>query len=137
MRPVPADEHPVPAKDRLGSDEEGRPALPWHEPGEGRDDCPVGPAEPGARDLAAQDGQLLAKNEDLGILGDGVHVMDAQELEDATDQAVEEAERHGRQDRGSGRGWSSRGSGCWTLQAPSVAAIRKSTALRVRGESSL
>ena len=93
--PVPPDERPVPAQDRLGRDEERRPALPWHEPGQGGDECPVGPAEPGSCDLAAQDGQLVAEHQDLGVLGDGVHPVDAQELDDATDQAVEEAERHG------------------------------------------
>jgi hypothetical protein len=103
---VPPDKRPAPAQDRLGRDEERRPALPRHQSGQGRDDCPIGPAEPGAGDLAAQDGELLAKHQNLRVLGDGVHVVDAQELDDATDQAVEEAERHGRQDCGGDRAWS-------------------------------
>jgi hypothetical protein len=45
--------------------------------------------------LAAKHGQLLTKHQDLRILGDGVHVVDPKELDDATDQAIEEAERHG------------------------------------------
>ena len=85
----------MPAQDRLGGDEERRPTLPWHEPGQGGDERSVGPGEPGSCDLAAQDGQLVAEHQDLRILGDGVHPVDAQELDDATDQAVEEAERHG------------------------------------------
>jgi hypothetical protein len=36
----------------------------------------------------------LAEDQDLRVLGDGVHVVDVQELDDATDEAVE-AERHG------------------------------------------
>jgi hypothetical protein len=46
-------------------------------------------------DLTAGDGQLLAEQVDPGVLGEGVHVVDAQDLDDATNDAVEEAERHG------------------------------------------
>ena len=49
----------------------------------------------------------MAEHEDLGVLGDVVHPMDAHELDDAADQAVEEAERHGWQDRRPDRAWSS------------------------------
>ena len=93
--PAPADERPMPAQDRLGGDEERRPALAWHEPGQAGDERPVGPAEAGPCDLTAQHGQLVAEHQDLGIFGDGVHPVDPHELDDATDQAVEEAERHG------------------------------------------
>jgi hypothetical protein len=85
----------VPAQDRLGGDEEGRPAPPRHEAGQGGDECSVGPREPGACCLAAKHGQLLTKHEDLRILGDGVHVVDTNEVDDATDQVIQEAERHG------------------------------------------
>ena len=92
--PAPPDERPVPAQDRLGSDEERRPTLPWHESGQGDDERPVGPGETGSGDLAAEDSQLLAEHQDLGILGGGVHPVDAHEVDDTTDQAVEEAEGH-------------------------------------------
>ena len=36
----------------------------------------------------------MAQHEHLGVLGSGVHVVDGQDLKDATDEAVEEAERH-------------------------------------------
>jgi hypothetical protein len=38
---------------------------------------------------------LVAKHEDLRILGDVVHAMEAHELDDTPDQAEEEAERNG------------------------------------------
>jgi hypothetical protein len=43
-------------------------------------------------------------------------VVDAKELDDATDQAVEEAERHGRKDRRTRPAWSRLRSSKWTLQ---------------------
>jgi hypothetical protein len=47
-------------------------------------------------DLTAGDGQLLAEQVDPGVLGEGVHVVDAQDLDNATNHAVEEeAERPG------------------------------------------
>ena len=93
--PATADERPVPAQDRLGGDEEGSPALPWHETGQGGDECPVGPRESGPTDLAAQDGQLVAEQEDLRLLGRGVHPMDTEQPEDATDESVEVGQCHG------------------------------------------
>jgi len=121
---VPADERPVPAQDRLGGDEEGRPALPWYKAGQGSDECSIGLGEPGSCDLAVQDGQLLTKHQDLRILSDGIHVVDAKELDDPTDQAIEEAECHSGQDRRSDRAWSSSRSGCWTLQdGPAIAGL--------------
>ena len=45
--------------------------------------------------LAAEDSQLLAEHQDLGVLGDRFHPVDAQELNDAANQAAEEAEHHG------------------------------------------
>ena len=46
-------------------------------------------------DLAAQHSQLVAQHEDLCVLGEGVHPVDPEHLDDASDQAVEEAEGHG------------------------------------------
>jgi len=43
---------------------------------------------------SAQDGQLLTEHQDLGILDEGVHTVDPNKLDDAVNQAVEEAQRH-------------------------------------------
>ena len=46
--------------------------------------------------LALEHGQLMAQHEDLGVLGYAVHLVDADRLCDATDEVVEEGERHRR-----------------------------------------
>ena len=56
----------------------------------GRPDLGAGqPAEAGAGDLAPEDRQLMAEHQALGVLGEGVHPSDREELHDATYQAVE------------------------------------------------
>ena len=42
----------------------------------------------GTGDLAVEDGQLVVKHEDLGVLGDGVHPMDPKQFGHAANQAV-------------------------------------------------
>ena len=66
--------------------------------------------------LAAEDSQLLAERQDLGVLGDLAHPMQPSELDDATDKAIEEAECHGPAELPPNSAWSSWGSGCWTLR---------------------
>ena len=61
---------------------------------EAGDEGPARAREAGSCDLATKDRQLLAQYQDLGVLGDAVHVGGRQGLDDATDQAMEEAERH-------------------------------------------
>ena len=78
----------MPAQDRLGRNEERRPPLAWHQLRQRGDERPVGPGEAGTGDLAAEDGQLVAKHEDLGVLGGGVHPMDPKQFGHAADQAV-------------------------------------------------
>ena len=85
----------MPAKDRLGRDEERCPPLTRNQPSEGTDERSIRPGEAGTGDLALEHGQLMAQHEDLGVLGHGVHLVDADRLGDATDEPVEEGERHG------------------------------------------
>jgi hypothetical protein len=84
----------VPAKDRLRRDEKRRPPLPGDQLRQRGDEGPVRPPEAGTGDLAAQYGELVAQHEDFGVLGDGVHPVDPAQLQDVSDEAVEEAERH-------------------------------------------
>ncbi len=93
--PPPSDKGSVPTQDRLGRDEERHPALPVDEACERGDECPVRPGEAGSCDLAAKDQHLVTHHQDLGVLGDGVHAVHRQDLDDATNKTVEEAERHG------------------------------------------
>jgi hypothetical protein len=67
--PAAGDEPPVPAEQRLGADEERRPAPPRQgarEPGQQR---PIGELELGPGDLATEHGELVAQDEDLDLLG--------------------------------------------------------------------
>jgi hypothetical protein len=80
----------VPAKNRLGRDEERRPPLSGDQLGQRGDERPIRPGEAGTGDLPAQDGQLVAQHEDLRVLRHGVHPVDPDHLDDASDQAVEE-----------------------------------------------
>ena len=68
----------------------------WHQLGQRRDERPVRPGEAGTGDLPAQGGQLVTEHEDLGVLGGRLHPMDPKQFANTADQAVGEAERHGR-----------------------------------------
>jgi hypothetical protein len=92
--PAPANKRAVPAKDRLRCDEERTPALARYETSEEGNEGTVGPGEAGTCNLAAQHGQLVTEYEDLRLLGRGVHPMDTEQPEDATDQTVEEGQGH-------------------------------------------
>jgi hypothetical protein len=92
--PAAADEGAVPAKDCLGGDEERRPPLPRDQLRQRGDERPIGSVEARTGDLSAEDGELVAQHQDLRLLGDDVHPVDPGQLEDASDESVEEAERH-------------------------------------------
>jgi hypothetical protein len=95
--PAPPDQRAVPTQDRFRADEERPPAFPRHKAGQEGDEGPVGPGEVGTGDLAVQHGQLVAEHEDLRLLGRGIHPMDANNLNDAPDETVEEGQGHDRQ----------------------------------------
>jgi hypothetical protein len=59
----------VPAQQRLGLDEEARPAGPGQDAADRREQGPVGRLQPGSRRLAAQDDELVAQDEDFEIVG--------------------------------------------------------------------
>jgi len=60
VSPAPADQAPVPAQQRLGLHQEHRPARPWQQPAERREQRSVGGLQPGPGVLAAQHRQLVA-----------------------------------------------------------------------------
>ena len=94
--PVPPDETVVPVKDGLWCDEERTPPLTWDQAGEQGDERPVGPAEARPPDLAAQHRQLVAQDEYLGVLREGIGPAGPDEPERPTEDLVEEGEGHGR-----------------------------------------
>jgi hypothetical protein len=93
---LPSNEGAVPAKDRFGRDEAGRPPFTGDQAGEGTDERSIRPCEAGTGDPALEHGQLMAQHEDLGVLRHSVHPMNADRFEHAVNEAVEEGERHRR-----------------------------------------
>jgi hypothetical protein len=114
----------MPAQDRLGCDQERRPPFSWHKTGEEGDQCPVRPGEAGSGDLAAKDRYLVAQHKNLCVLREGVHAMGRHDLDDATDQAVEETECHGPEESPLGPLSVKPGSLSWTLQVLSAVVAR-------------
>ncbi len=66
--PVAADQAAVPAQYGAGGDQPVHPQLCGHEPGERREDCLVGPVQPGPRSGTAQNHDLVPQREQLGVL---------------------------------------------------------------------
>jgi hypothetical protein len=61
-RPLPVHQLPMPPQERLRPHQEGRPALAGQEPTRRRQEQPVTPTVPRPSDLAAQHGELMAKD---------------------------------------------------------------------------
>jgi hypothetical protein len=64
-RPLPADELPVPAEQRLGADEQPRPGRTGQDAAQGREQNRRLPAR--APDLAFEYAELMAKGQDVGL----------------------------------------------------------------------
>jgi hypothetical protein len=67
--PLSADELTVPAQDRRRGDQESAAATSGEQSGEYGDHGAVAPVEPRSWCASLQDGQLMAQNEDLDLLG--------------------------------------------------------------------
>jgi hypothetical protein len=63
------DESLVPAQDRRGGDEEAESPAVREQTGQGGDQGSIGPADPGSRTGPLEHGELVAKDEDLDVLG--------------------------------------------------------------------
>jgi hypothetical protein len=66
---VVGNESSVPAQDRGGCDEKTDSSVAGESPGEGGDQCSVGPVHLGSRGAAVQYSELVAQYEDLDVLG--------------------------------------------------------------------
>jgi hypothetical protein len=62
--------------------------------GQEGDEGTVGPGEAGTCDLPAKHGQLVAQNEDLGVLRRCIRPVDTNDLNDAPDEPIEKGESH-------------------------------------------
>jgi hypothetical protein len=67
--PRAGDQQPVPAQQRLWSDEEAGPPGSGEYTADGGQQRPVGKFELGAGGLAAEHGELVAQHQDLQVLG--------------------------------------------------------------------
>ena len=64
------------------------------QPGQCGQNRPVGPVEPGPGDLAAQDGEFMAEDQDLGVLRRLPAAEQLQPAKDLGDGEVQESDRH-------------------------------------------
>jgi len=76
------------------------PMLLWEEAGQRREDGPVWPGGAWSAELSAQDRDLVAQDEDLGVLGCLRSGQQSEPAEELAEDQVEESERHA----GDGRG---------------------------------
>lgn len=85
----------MPAQQHVRGDESVVPALLWEQPCQGCEDGPVWPGGARSGDVAAQHCDLVAQDEQLGVLG---HLPASEQREPAKQLAhdqVEESECHG------------------------------------------
>jgi hypothetical protein len=84
----------VPSKQRLGRDHQDRPSRPGQQAAERRQQRAVVGLEPWAWVLAAQDGQLVAEDQDLDLFGIGRRPAEHHQLEKAVQRQVDERSDH-------------------------------------------
>ncbi len=84
----------MPVEDRRRRDKQRRPTLARDETSEQRNEGTVGPGESRLLDLAPEDRELVTQDQDLHVFGNGLHPVDADQLERATRQTVEERQGH-------------------------------------------
>jgi hypothetical protein len=107
QRPLPMDQLPVPAQQRLGADQEGPPGRARKHAAEGAQEQAVGRPEARPMDLAFEDAELVAEGKNLDLeCGFGLSAEN-KEIEQRADDGVKQAQDHG---RGS---WRLGRSECW------------------------
>jgi hypothetical protein len=89
--PGTGDQTAVPAQQRLGLDQEARPAGPWQDAADRGEQGSVGGLEPGPRGLAAQHGELVPQDQDLKVLGGVTAGEQGEQLDGAAQREVDES----------------------------------------------
>jgi hypothetical protein len=92
--PCAGDQPPVPAQQRLGPDEEARPARPRQDTADGGEQGPVGRFELWSWSLAAEHGELMTQDKDLQILGGIATGELGEELDGAAQRQVPKSWQH-------------------------------------------
>lgn len=89
--PLPPDEFPVPAQERLRPHRERRPAAPGHRPARRCEQDPVETVDPGALDLPVEHLHLVPEHQELDVPRS---LLATSGFEETADQEVEEREQH-------------------------------------------
>jgi hypothetical protein len=86
----------VPAQHGARRDDQSQPAelAARQQPGQRDQDCPVGPRQPRDSDLALEHGDLMAQDQDLGVLGTVGPGEQSQPAEHAQYGQVRESQCH-------------------------------------------
>ena len=93
--PPPADEIPVPAKQRVGLDEEVSASVPGEQPCQPGEQCPVRRTQRWPVDLATQHRHLVAQHDHLDRQFVSAPTCEPDQLGNADEQEVEERQGHG------------------------------------------
>ena len=92
--PTAGDQAPVPAQQGLGLHKEARPAGSRQHPADRGQQRPISGLQPGTWDLPPQDGQLMAEDEELQVLGGVAAGEQHEQLDGATPRNVGEFREH-------------------------------------------
>jgi len=84
----------MPAQDRVRSDQAATPQCPRQPPHEGGEYGPVCPVHARTRVGAAQDGDLVAEDEEFDVLGRGRTTRQQDQPEHLPEEQVEQPQRH-------------------------------------------
>jgi len=93
VRPLALDEAAVPGEQRARRDQPVAAQPGRQQAGQRGQDRPVGPVEPGLGDLAAQDGDFVAEDQDLGVLRRLAAAEQLQPAKDPDDGEVQDSDR--------------------------------------------
>jgi hypothetical protein len=91
-----AGDQAVPAPQGVRGDEQARPAVAWQEAADRGEQGAVGGFQPGSWELASEDGELVAQDQDLQVLGDVAAGEQGEGLDGAGQREVGESGQHAR-----------------------------------------
>jgi hypothetical protein len=92
--PCAGDQPQVPAQQRVGLHEKARPAFSGQRAAEGAEQGPVGGLQSGTWGVATQDGELVAQDQDLQVLGGIAAGEQHEHLNGAAQRKVGEVRQH-------------------------------------------
>ena len=92
--PPACDQPLMPAQQRARRDQSMSPQHAWQQPGQRRQDCPVGPVRPGPADLTTEHRDLMTEQHDLRLFGRLAATEQHQPAEYPDHDQVEQAKGH-------------------------------------------